>query len=71
MALPQILKNFKFKPIFLISSPLLDGVGPSTSTKSLPSYSANDDRGKKVVCDSTPNNIEKKKRKMYEGACKL
>jgi hypothetical protein len=61
-------KNFKFKPIFLISS---HGVGPSTSTESLPSGSTNDDRGKKVVYDSAPNNTKKKKRKMYEGTCKL
>ncbi len=68
MAPPQISKNFKFKPIFPISS---HGVGPSTSTESLPSGSTNDDRGKKVVCDSAPNDIKKKKRKMYEGTCKL
>jgi len=46
MALPQISNVLKFKPIFTLSSPLSDGVGPSTPAKSLPSSSNNEIEGR-------------------------
>jgi hypothetical protein len=65
MALPQIFKNFRFKPIFLfLSLALQDEANLSTPLKPLPFVScvvvsSNDDKGK---------TLDGKKRKLYEHA---
>jgi hypothetical protein len=77
MAPPQILKNFRFKPIFpLPSLAPQDEASSSTPLEPLPSIScvvvsSNDDRGKTIVVDLTGKAPYGKKRKLYEHARKF
>jgi hypothetical protein len=75
MAPPQISNNFRFRPIFPLSSPLQNEVGPSCIPNSEPSspilMSPNYDKSKNVVDDIAKKGEEKKRRKMYDGAQKF